>query len=63
MSTDFDVATPIVDTVGMSAYGSLVATSLQGIVDQDSNLVYIIWVGTRMKILRYNSIRAGLQSV
>jgi hypothetical protein len=50
MSTDFDVATPIVDTVSMSAYGSPIATSLQGIVDQDSSLVYIIWVGTRMKI-------------
>ena len=50
MSTDFDVDTPIVDTVGMSAYGSSVATSLQGIVDQDSCPVYIIWVGTKMKI-------------
>ena len=49
-SIDFDVATLIVDIVGMSAYGSPIAMSLQGIVDQDSSLVYIIWVGTRMKI-------------
>lgn len=50
VSTNFDVTTPIVDTVVMSAYGSSVVTSLQGIVDQDSSLVYTIWLGTRMKI-------------
>ena len=33
VSTNFDMDTPIVDTVGMSAYGSPVAMSLQGIVD------------------------------
>jgi hypothetical protein len=39
MSIYFDVATPIVDTIGMSAYGSPVATSFSMYVgdDQDSS--------------------------
>lgn len=46
MTTDFDVTTPIVDTIGMTTYGSLVATSFSAIVgdDQDSSPVYIMWV-------------------
>ena len=46
----------MVDIVGMSAYGSLAATSLQRIVNQDFCPIYIIWVGTKMKIflVRYS---------
>ena len=55
-STDFDVATRIVDTIGISACGSPIATSFCGFVgdDQDSTLVYIMWVVTKKKsMLRF----------
>ena len=51
MSISFDVTTPIVDTIGMSTYGSPIATSflMHDVDDQHSNPIYFIWIDTRYR--------------
>ena len=48
MSVSVDVTTPIVDTIGMSTYGSPIATSflMHYGDDQHSNPIYFIWMDT-----------------
>ena len=58
MSTYFDVATPIADTIGMSTYGLPIATSFSMHVcdDQDSSPIYIMWVGIGKKSFHRSSM-------
>ena len=51
MSETVDVTTPIVDTIGMSTYGSPIATSflMHDVDDQHSNPIYFIWIDTRYR--------------
>ena len=58
MSIYFDMATPIIDIVGMSAYGYPITTYFSMHVgdDQDSNLIYIMWADTRKKRFHRSSM-------
>ena len=57
MSVSFDVTKPIVDTIGMSTYGSPIATSflMNDDDDQHSNPIYFIWTDTRKKTFHESS--------
>ena len=57
MPVSFDVSTPIVDTIGMSTYGSPAATyfSIHDGDDPHSSPIYIMWVDTGKTIVNRSS--------